>query len=1001
MSGTDVDPDVNKPDAMAIVSGSVMHGATTPVDHPPLLPSFSRALVVSVVGLLIGLGAVLLFAMTWQAVESTESAARQESRESLKQISVRLQQLIQATEMTALSLERIVRIHDEHLTGATLRPMLESSLSAFEQRPELSYLGIVIPGTGEYGNMERVSSKDVVLWQFPEVKASAATAQTFKLTAEGFVQDKAYPVEGYDPRQRPFYQAALHAPSDGAWMPTYAWIVHSQLNTSLWGLSYVKAIRHHSGKLLAVIDADFDIPALNRFLSPLITEYRTDIQVVELGPTPRLIAASDIGNAPLPVSEDWMPVLKSSGNVFVDRMQVQGERRWVAAQRLQLKGGLSWMVITSRPAPLIDTPLRHQLLQVLGMGAAMAVVLALVSLRLARRFGRPLTELEQRVARIGQPQAGAPEGRMEEASQGFRETQLLGTALDRMEDAIHQQALAKEQQAASIRLKGAIFDSTSAAMFSLDETMVIVEWNAAAERMFGLSRDKVVGRQVQEMLLSPHDPLDWAAILATEDTMTLEFIGIDGAFDAELRQVTLSQESQRIHTLILNDITERKQYEQYMHHLAMYDGLTGLPNRNLIRERITKSITQAQEDHCLVSLLYLDLGRFKVVNEGYGHIFGNSVLREVGAQLLQYVREGDTVARLSGDEFLILLADVIEPAEVERVAHRVIERFQSPIVVQGRDIHLSLSMGVSIFPHDGESADELIDRADMAMYRAKELGHNVCLFFTREMGLAIQRRVDMEIKLRHAVINDQLHIVYQPKVNLESGRISGCEALLRWQHPELGAVSPCQFIPVAEDSGLIVPIGDWVLRTACTQAQAWIEAGLPPVCVAVNISVRQFLQQDVVAWVANTLQETGLSPQWLELELTESLIAQDIEKVTETINQLKELGIKLSIDDFGTGYSSLNYLKSFRVDTLKIDQSFVRTMLTEREDSAIVLAVIALAQSLGFKVIAEGVEEEAHCQFLQQHACDEMQGYYFSKPVTAAEFEHMLRDDKRLPSSYS
>lgn len=447
---------------------------------------------------------------------------------------------------------------------------------------------------------------------------------------------------------------------------------------------------------------------------------------------------------------------------------------------------------------------------------------------------------------------------------------------------------------------------------------------------------------------------------------------------------------------IHRDVTKRRQAEQHIRYLAMYDGLTGLPNRNLIQEDIGKAIAHARRTSCMLALLYLDLDRFKVVNDGYGHLFGDRVLKAAGERLCGLVREGDTVARLGGDEFLVLLADLRQPADADIVARKIVESLDSPVVVEGREIYLSGSVGVSMFPHDGEAANVLIDNADMAMYRAKELGRNTYQFFTHEMSEDTQRRVDIETKLRGAAAAGQFRLVYQPKVNLENGGIIGCEALLRWNHPELGMVSPSDFIPIAEDSGLIVSIGDWVLRTACMQARRWMDEGLPPVRVAVNISVRQFLQQDMVAWVKRTLEETGLPPDWLELELTESVIAQDIEKVIHTIDQLQAIGVKLSIDDFGTGYSSLSYLRQFRVDTLKIDQSFVRNMLTETEDATIVLAVISLAHNLNFKVIAEGVETEQHYHFLRLNHCDEIQGFYFSQPVAPAQFEAMLREGKRL-----
>lgn len=430
--------------------------------------------------------------------------------------------------------------------------------------------------------------------------------------------------------------------------------------------------------------------------------------------------------------------------------------------------------------------------------------------------------------------------------------------------------------------------------------------------------------------------------------------------------------------------------------LATHDALTRLPNRNLILDRISQSLALAKRSQRQVAVLYIDLDRFKVINDGFGHSVGDQIIRAAANRLTSYVRDGDTVARIGGDEFLVLLSDLARSIGVLRVTQKLCEVFTQPFDIDGREIFLTVSIGVSVFPQDGVTANTLIHNADVAMYRAKDLGRNTYQFFTLELSKETQYRVELETKLRSAIAQNQLRLVYQPKVDLATGRISGCEALLRWFHPALGEVPPVRFIPVAEESGLIVPIGDWVLLSACKQNKAWQEAGYPLIVMSVNLSARQFLQQDVVRWVSGTLEATGLAPSSLELELTESLIAQDTEKTIEVVRELKETGVKLSIDDFGTGYSSLSYLKRFRADTLKIDQSFVRDMLVDSDDSTIVVAVIALAHNLGFKVIAEGVETAEHCRILSAHGCDEIQGYYFSRPVPPDEFAEMLRAEKRL-----
>jgi len=1083
-----------------------------------LAPSFTQSLVVNVVGLVVVLGFVLLVILTWHGVTSTNKATRQEVTDALTQATAKLSTLLLAAEMTAGSAER--EAQSLSVNSATLRPILEDSLAAFEQRPELNYLGLVLSATGEYVNIERTAKGDIFLWAFPPADSSPLV-QTFRLERKGFIAYQSLPTNGYDPRTRPFYKAALNASAEGAWTPAYQWIEHAGSQQALWGLSYVKALRDELGQVIGVLDADFDLPALSRYLQSISAENKTHLYVIEMGTTPRLIGGPNIERAPQAVPPEFSTLTSFAEESYITKMSLNGEKQWVAARRLHLKGGGSWIVVSSKITPVIESSLRRQLLQVLGMGAAIAIALVLVSLRLAYRFGRPLQELERQLTNNGQV---SPDTVTSTSVAEFRETQKLKVALEHMADAIRQQALAQEQQLASAKLKSAIFDLSSAIIFSVDAHLNIIEWNNAAEKLFGIPREDVFGKWIGDIVKTPGALLDWTEIISASQNGVYQLIGVKGMFDAELRVMHFQQDGREVYTFILNDITEskhleqklrrdldyadavlnslpgvfyhydeslrlvrwnnnfertsgysqselanaepmmffaeedqalvksriaevmekgvssvevdyllkdgsripyyftgvrfehagnlgfvgvgtditeRKQAEQRIRYLALNDALTGLANRNQIEENIQQLIAQSAQGEHQFTLLYIDLDRFKIVNGGYGHVFGNAVLKAVGEHLVSLVDADDVVARLSGDEYLVLIHTIQQPEQAANIAAGIIEQFHPPIKVQAQDIHLSINIGVSVYPMDGKTTDNLIDNAEIAMYKAKELGSNTYQLYRPDMGHLTQHRIDLEIKLRSAIAEDQLRLVYQPKVNLKNGEITGCEALIRWQHPELGMVSPMHFIPIAEDSGLIVAIGDWVLRTACLQARAWIDAGLPPICVAVNISVRQFLQQDLVEWVARTLQDTGLPPECLELELTESLIAQDIERVTETINQLKEIGVKLSIDDFGTGYSSLSYLKSFRVDTLKIDQSFVRNMLTETEDATIVLAVIALAHSLKFKVIAEGVETEAHCQYLQAHGCDEMQGYYFSKPIPADDFASLLQSGEKLNISGS
>ena len=549
-----------------------------------------------------------------------------------------------------------------------------------------------------------------------------------------------------------------------------------------------------------------------------------------------------------------------------------------------------------------------------------------------------------------------------------------------------------------------IFDASPAAtsIVALDEGRILAV-NDAYCRLYGYRREEVLGQKEADIEAWP-DPSERAALkhrLYAEKRVTEHEMKFrtstgetrDGLLSAEL--IEFLEQPCRLE--ILNDITERKRYESRIEYLATHDGLTGLPNRNLIHDRTAQAVAYARRGATQFALMHLGIDRFKVINDGFGHPFGNNLLKAVGTRLAGVVHEGDTVARQGGDEFLLLLTNLIKPADAYIALEKLQQAFERPFHLEGREIYVTASIGASLYPQDGKEADTLIRNAGVAMFRAKKLGRNTCQFFTSEMSEESRQLVELETQLRLALQHNQLRLVYQPKVSLSSGRITGCEALLRWDHPTLGAVSPAQFIPIAEASGLIVPIGNWVLRTACAQNKAWQQAGIPPIPVSVNLSARQFMQQDVVAWVLNVLEETALAPGMLELELTESLIAQDTEKAIDTVNQLKAAGVRLSIDDFGTGYSSLSHLKRFRVDTLKIDQSFVRNMLTEPDDATIVLAVKSLAHNLRMSAVAEGVETAEQCRFLRQNHCDEIQGYLFSKPVAAHDFEVLLQSGQLLP----
>jgi diguanylate cyclase (GGDEF)-like protein/PAS domain S-box-containing protein len=425
----------------------------------------------------------------------------------------------------------------------------------------------------------------------------------------------------------------------------------------------------------------------------------------------------------------------------------------------------------------------------------------------------------------------------------------------------------------------------------------------------------------------------------------------------------------------------RRQAEERVHHLAHYDELTGLPNRSMFNQRLSHALAQARRHAKPLAILFIDLDRFKNINDTLGHEAGDRVLKEVGQRLQGCLREGDTVGRLGGDEFVVLIEELPEPVHVAAVAQKILAAVVKPFVVGAQEFHITASIGISTYPDDSEDMQGLLKNADIAMYRAKEQGKNNYQFYSALMNVHTVERLALESGLRRALERNDFLLHYQPKVDIGSGRITGMEALLRWQQPGRELTPPAQFIALAEETGLIVPIGEWVLKTACARKQSWREQGLPPLRIAVNLSARQFAHENLLQDVARVLEETGLDPAALEFEITESMVMHDPERAVKLLSRLKDMGIHISIDDFGTGYSSLSYLKRFPLDSVKIDRSFIRDIPGDADDAAITRAIIAMAHSLRLTVIAEGVETEEQLSFLREHGCDEMQGYYFSKPL--------------------
>ena len=443
---------------------------------------------------------------------------------------------------------------------------------------------------------------------------------------------------------------------------------------------------------------------------------------------------------------------------------------------------------------------------------------------------------------------------------------------------------------------------------------------------------------------------------------------------------------------MIRDITERKRTEQQINYMATHDALTGLPNRLMFNQLLNQAIRSAQRHKRQLAVFFIDLDRFKTINDSLGHEAGDRLLKEIARRFKRSLRADDVIGRLGGDEFVILTEEVDELSQIANVAHKILSTAIKPMFLLGEECRITASIGISIYPRDGADEQTLMKNADIAMYFAKEEGKNNYQFYSKDIQSQSNKRFSMETNLRRALERNELSLEYQAKVDFKTGMITGVEALLRWQNPSLGSVTPTQFIPVAEETGLIVPIGRWVMKTACAQNVAWQRQGLPPVCMAVNLSLRQLMDDNLLEDIKAALDDSGMAPNLWELEITESMVMHNPARLIEVLTDIKKMGVRLAIDDFGTGYSSLAQLKHFPIDTLKVDRSFIRNLAQDSENQAITEAIITMGKTLSLTVVAEGVETQEQKDFLRDHICDEMQGFYFSKPVTPDKFADLLRN---------
>lgn len=651
--------------------------------------------------------------------------------------------------------------------------------------------------------------------------------------------------------------------------------------------------------------------------------------------------------------------------------------------------GMGWISLMREDVTQAFAPARELRFRILMMGGVLGVLFAWLGWLMAGRIAGPITRISRAAEKVaeGELSYDVP------AIQGDGEVAHLSAAIHDMVGKLTSEIRQRRKAEDELRLSAKVFEQNSEAIMITGADYAIVSVNRAFTQITGYSEIEAIGRnprflasgrQNQSFYQNFYSALERTGLWRGEIWNKRK----NGEVFPQWSTVSVLRDDAGTIThyiAVFLDITERKKEEERIQYLANYDVLSGLPNRYLLNDRLDQALNLAQRHQTKLAVLFIDLDHFKNINDSLGHDIGDELLKAVAQRLKACLRRSDTIARQGGDEFIALLGDLNSEDEVTFVAEKMIESLRSEFKIAELQLSISLSIGVSIYPDDGETAVQLLRNADMAMYRAKDSGRNQFQYYEAEMNVKAVQRMQLESELRNAIAKGQLSLHYQPKVNVASGAVVGMEALLRWFHPQLGAVSPAQFIPVAEESGLINEIGDWVVRQAVLQQRIWQSQGYRIVPVAVNLSARQFSQKDVVQKIKSVLHEIGISPHYIQFELTESLLMDAGQNSFELVTQLSEAGFDLSLDDFGTGYSSLSRLKHLPFKSLKIDQSFVRDLATDENDEAIVSATAVLAHALEMRVIAEGVETQEQLDFIRDLMCEEYQGYLFSRPLPSEE----------------
>jgi diguanylate cyclase (GGDEF)-like protein/PAS domain S-box-containing protein len=657
--------------------------------------------------------------------------------------------------------------------------------------------------------------------------------------------------------------------------------------------------------------------------------------------------------------------------------------------------GLGWTAMVRQDEAAAFAPARALQQHILFAGVALGLLFTLIGAYLARRIATPISQIAHAADKIASGSLTYEGPETAGSGEVARLSHSIHTMVGKLTDEIRERKLAQDQ----LRLSAAVFANNSEAIVITDEDNEIVMVNDAFTRITGYAADEVLGKNPRIFSSGKMDQLFYQQLW--QDYLRND--GWSGEIwnkrkNGEIYPEWLILSLVRDHTgkvtnhiAIYSDITERKREEERIQFLANHDVLTQLPNRFLLNDRLTQALAFAERNQAKVGILFIDLDHFKNINDSLGHDVGDELLKQVAARMTLCLRRTDTLARLGGDEFVAVLPEIGAEQEAAFVAEKMLESFSEPFSVRNHQLSITPSIGIGIYPDDGTAPVDLLRKADMAMYRAKDIGRNTLQFYRPEMTQHITERLQLEMDLRQAIARNQLFLAYQPKVDLMSGQVVGLEALIRWQHPVRGLVPANRLIEVAEESGLILEIGDWVLHQACMQGRLWQAQGYVAVPIAVNVSGVQFRRGQCLKRIRAILNDTGFSADLLEIEITESMLMELGAAGQKMLTELRQLGVRLALDDFGTGYSSLSRLKTFPLDCLKIDQSFIRDIGTDPNDAAIVRAVLGMAHEIGLKVVAEGVETQQQLDFLRQLRCEEYQGYLFSRPVTPQEIERHLQ----------